>query len=208
MKSTRPYEMRARADAKAQTRARILLAVRELAEETLNLDPTLDAVAARAGVSVQTVLRHFGTRDGLFDAALEAATESMVDERAVPVGDVPGAVQAIVDHYELRGDFVIRLLAREEDDPRMAQVTARGRVTHREWVDTVFAPKLPPASTERDALVDLLVVATDVYTWKLLRRDRGLSRADAEGRMQRLIGAILSGGRTGSATAATEGAVA
>lgn len=207
MKSTRPYEMRARADAKAQTRARILLAVRELAEETLNLDPTLDAVAARAGVSVQTVLRHFGTRDGLFDAALAAASADMVDERATPVGDPAAAARAIVDHYELRGDFVIRLLAREDDDARMAQVTARGRQTHREWVETAFGPMLPAAGG-RDAAIDLLVVATDVYTWKLLRRDRGLSRAAAQGRIEQLTRAILSSGPPEAAGEPTEGAVA
>lgn len=207
MKSTRPYQMRARADAKAQTRSRILLAVRELAEETLNLDPTLDAVAGRAGVSVQTVLRHFGTRDGLFDAALDAASADMVDERATPVGDVAAAATSIVDHYELRGDVVIRMLARDEDDARMAQVTARGRETHREWVDAVFAPFLASAG-DRDAAIDLLVVATDVYTWKLLRRDRGLSRATTEARIRQLVLAVLDGSAAGAAHPPTEGAVA
>ena len=47
------------------------------------------------------------------------------------------------------------------------------------------------ASFDVDELIDLLVVATDVYTWKLLRRDRELSRADAERRVLRLINAIL-----------------
>lgn len=194
MKSTRPYEMRARADAKAQTRTRILQAVRQLAEETLNLEPTLDAVAAAAGVSVQTVLRHFGSRDGLFDAALAAGSAEMVDERAAPVGDIAGAVRAIVEHYELRGDFVLGLLARETQDARIARVVGQGRTVHRTWVSDVFAPLLPQSGGggDRDSTVDLLVVATDVFTWKLLRRDRGLNRGAVEARMERLVRAVLA----------------
>lgn len=194
MKSTRTYEMRARADAKAQTRTRILSAVRQLAEETLNLDPTLDAVAAAAGVSVQTVLRHFGSRDRLFDAALTAASAEMVDERAAPVGDIPGAVRAIVEHYELRGDFVLGLLTREPLDARIAQVVAHGRTVHRAWVQEVFAPLLPTGG-DRDPTTDLLVVATDVFTWKLLRRDRGLEREVVQARIERLVRGVLSTAR-------------
>jgi hypothetical protein len=40
----------------------------------------------------------------------------------------------------------------------------------------------------------LLVVATDVYTWKLLRRDRKLTRAQVEERLLRLITAITGDG--------------
>jgi hypothetical protein len=35
------------------------------------------------------------------------------------------------------------------------------------------------------------VIATDVYTWKILRRDRGLSRKVVERRMQRLVETVL-----------------
>ncbi len=191
MKATRPYEMRARADAKAQTRHRILLAVRELAEETLNLEPTLDAVAGRAAVSVQTVLRHFGSRDGLLDAALELAQTDVVEERTTPPGDVSAALRTICDHYERRGDFVLRMLAREHDDARIASIVDRGRGVHRDWVDEVFAPLLPGEDPARGACLDLLIVATDVFTWKLLRRDRQLDRATTEHRLRQLVDAVL-----------------
>jgi hypothetical protein len=65
---------------------------------------------------------------------------------------------------------------------------------HRAWVAEVFAGALDgldPAG--RDELVDLLVVATDVYAWKLLRRDRGLSRAQTEHRIHTLVSAVLAG---------------
>jgi hypothetical protein len=58
-------------------------------------------------------------------------------------------------------------------------------------VATVFAPYLDRAEPDDGPLLDLLVVATDVYTWKLLRRDRGLTRAATEARMLRLVEALL-----------------
>ncbi len=57
---------------------------------------------------------------------------------------------------------------------------------HRAWVEEVFAPYLDVAD-DREELTDLLVVATDVYTWKLLRRDRRLGRDRTERRMRRLV---------------------
>jgi AcrR family transcriptional regulator len=191
MKSKRPYTMGARAEAMAETRRRILQAVQDLAFEALNLDPTLEMVAAQAGVSVQTVLRHFGDREGLFDAALDAATADVVAEREAPAGDVAAAVRIIVAHYESRGDFVIYMLGHERDDERLARVTGPGRSLHRKWVADVFAPQLH-GRADAEQVTDLLVVATDVYTWKLLRRDRGLSRSETESRIRQLIDAVLA----------------
>ncbi|WBB70085.1 TetR/AcrR family transcriptional regulator [Micromonospora sp. WMMD812] len=193
MKSKRQYVMRARADATAQTRQRILQAVFDLHEEKLSVDIALDDVASRAGVSVQTVLRHFGSRDNLIEATTEFANELIVQERRAPAGDLRAAVRAIFDHYELRGDSALMLLAQEFTEPRARRITDNGRKVHREWVKEVFAPQLDQCSaTDAEARTDLLVVATDVYTWKLLRRDRGLSRRRAEQRVRQLIDAVLA----------------
>ena len=68
--SPRAYRQSARATATAATRHRIVDGMVALAHERLTIEITLDDVARRAGVSVATVLRHFGSRDGLFDAAV------------------------------------------------------------------------------------------------------------------------------------------
>jgi hypothetical protein len=100
-------------------------------------------------------------------------------------------VRVIVDHYEVRGDWVMAMLGQELGDARIRRITDRGRQTHRAWVETVFAPQLnPDQGLHADA--DLLVVATDVYTWKLLRRDRGLDRDHTEQSMLRLVESVLS----------------
>jgi hypothetical protein len=71
-----------------------------------------------------------------------------------------------------------------------ARVTRHGRSLHRRWVTDTFGPLLP-TGRGREEVVDLLVVATDVYTWKLLRRDRGLSATRTSARMERLVRAVL-----------------
>lgn len=181
--------MGARALAVQDTRARILDAIFRLGTQRLFPEISLDDVANEAGVSVQTVLRQFGSRAGLIEANIEYAIGQIAEERETPVGDVDAAVRVICEHYESRGDIAILMLAQENSDPQVSELTERGRIMHRNWVSEVFAP-----FTTHDAMVDLLVVATDAYTWKLLRRDRGLSRAQTERRMNTLVHAILGTG--------------
>jgi AcrR family transcriptional regulator len=193
MKSKRAYVMRARAAAAEETRRSILGATLELSHEKMSLEIVLADIARRAGVSVQTILRHFGSRDGLFDAMEAFAREQITEERATPAGDVQAAVRVLFDHYDHRGDAALRLLGQEFFDARARRITDQGRWVHREWVEAVFAPQLAAHPVgDRQALTDLLVVATDVYTWKLLCRDRKLDRAQAEKRVHHLINALLA----------------
>jgi AcrR family transcriptional regulator len=190
MKSTRTYTMTARAEAAERTRVAIVDAMVALAASRLLAEISLDDVAAAAGVSVQTVLRRFGSRAGLVEEAFAHALAAVEEERSAPVGDVPAAVAAIVEHYERRGNGVVLMLAQEGSDATARRFTHTGRRLHRTWVETVFAPYLPEAPSAREARVDLLAVATDVYTWKQLRRDRGLDRTTTERRIHALVTAL------------------
>jgi AcrR family transcriptional regulator len=187
MKTARAYTMGPRAEAVAETRRRIVDALFELARERMFPDISLDDVAAEAGVSVQTILRHFVSRAGLVQATMDHAITRVNAERAAPVGDVDVAVAVIVRHYEDRGQMALLMLAQESSDPQVAELTRRGRAMHRTWVTQVFAPFVGP----RDPLIDLLVVATDVYTWKLLRLDRRYSRARTEALILRMVRSLL-----------------
>jgi AcrR family transcriptional regulator len=193
MNSKRRYDMTGRSEAAAATRRRILQAGLDLAWEQLFMETTLEDVAGRARVSVKTVLRHFGSRDGL-DAAIEQfAIEEIGEDRVAPVGEVAAAVHAIFNHYERRGDGVLKMLGQELFDDGFRENMDFGRRMHREQIEEVFAPQLAERlAADREALIDLLVVATDVYTWKLLRRDRGLDQPTAEARVRQLIAGILS----------------
>jgi AcrR family transcriptional regulator len=192
MKSERPYSMTNRAAAAAQTHDRILRAVLELATEKLTVEIVLADVAVRAGVTVQTILRRFGNRDGLFDAVVTFANTQVVAERTAPIGNVFEAVRVVVDHYETRGDWVLALLGQEATDERIRSITVPGKKLHRRWVQTVFEPQLSLLGDERVMTIDLLVIATDVYAWKLLRRDSGLTRDRTEHSMRHMVTAILA----------------
>jgi AcrR family transcriptional regulator len=176
--SDRRYRMTARADAVRHTSERILDAAIEVFWEQPTDRLSLDEVARRAGVTKQTVLRHFGTRSGLLAAAGERTLAAVRTERGgVPTGDLDAALASLLDHYERMGDGVLRMLAEEVRNPALTPIVERGRDLHAQWCETVFAPSLAGlGSAARSRRLAQLIAVTDVYTWKLLSRDRGLSR--------------------------------
>lgn len=183
MKTERRYSMELRAAAAEATRERILEAAADLFLEAWYDDVTIAKVAERAGVSGQTVINHFGGKEQLAAEAHERVGEQIVSLRYSPEpGDTAALVEALVEDYERTGDAIVRLLALEEKVPSLRPLLARGRDSHRDWVREMFlAPKLVPE----------LLVATDVYTWKLLRRDQGLSRDETVAAMLRIVEALL-----------------
>jgi AcrR family transcriptional regulator len=197
MKVARAYTMRARAESTARTRERILDAAVALIKERLSMEIVLADVAERAGVSVQTVLRHFGSRDAVFEQALAHGEAKVRVERETPAGDAATAVITIVRFYDRWGDWTLRMLSQEHSDEGSRRAVAMGRPLHRKWVEDVFAPQLAGCS-DHDELIDLLVIATDVYTWKILRRDAGMSRKRTCERMLRLVQSVLSAPAEGS----------
>jgi AcrR family transcriptional regulator len=190
----RRYRMRARADAAAETRRRILRAVLDLHVERFHDQITLEDVAGHAGVTVQTVLRHFGSRERLVAAAAEEATSEVLAQRsAAPVGDISGAVENLLDHYEGWGRVALRLLAQEERVPQLRMIADGGRAAHYAWVDRTFGPFLADASDP--LLRQKLIALTDVFTWKLLRLDLGLDRTGTAAALASMIRAVVGAGR-------------
>jgi AcrR family transcriptional regulator len=183
MKTAKPYNMELRAAAVEATRERILVAAAEVFLDRWYDDVTLAEIAQRAGVSGQTVINHYGGKEQLASAAYEYLGEQITLRRYTPEpGDVTGAVEALIEDYEITGDAVIRMLALEEKVATLGPLLKHGRKSHREWVETMFqAPELVPE----------LIVATDVYAWKLLRRDQGLGREKTSAAIQHMVQAIL-----------------
>lgn len=192
----RPYRMQARAKAAAETGRRILRAAIDLGPEILSDQATLDDVAERAGVTVQTVLRRFGSKEGLIVATGEEVQGQVAAQRGeAPVGDISGAVSNLVEHYEEWGDNTLRLLAQEERYPAIRPYADAGRAGHREWVERVFAPFLAKRTgQERERLVVELVAVCDLYVWKVLRRDQGLGREQTEIALVEMVTALVQKG--------------
>jgi AcrR family transcriptional regulator len=185
--------MTARADAATATRERILDAAGGLFWRTLGERASLEDVAKEAGTTVQTVLRHFGSKDGLMEAALRRASEGVRKERgAAPVGNVPGAVHNLMEHYERYGDMVVRMLAEEHRIPLLHKGIEHGREIHREWTARTFEPQLAKlAGAARERRMAQLVAICDVYVWKVLRRDMKLGVTHTEAALIEIIEGVV-----------------
>ncbi len=182
----RAYRQVRRAEATEATQRAIVDAFMAFMPTRFIDEITLDEVAQAAGVTVQTVIRHFGGKAGLMKGAMNRLEELVHFRRAMPVGDIVRAAAAVVEDYDHTGDMVVRWLAQEPRQPLLKEALARGRQGHREWVGQVFAPWLDGLGARaRDDRLNGLVVATDVYTWQILRRDMALDR-------ERVIATIAS----------------
>jgi AcrR family transcriptional regulator len=184
--------MSARAAATDATRERIIeVAVHAFSTRWYD-EVTVRGVASDAGVALQTVRNHFPAKDALFLAAIErigAGIQSVRD--AVTPGDVDGAISTLVDDYERTGDVNLRLLVAEPRFPVVRPQMERGRAGHQAWVERVFAGTLAGLrGKDRSRRIAELVVVTDVYTWKLLRRDKGLDRDQTVAAMRELVLAL------------------
>jgi len=189
VQSTRPYRMQARAEAAEETAISILRAATTAFGSTMFADVTLREIAVAAGVSVQTVIRRFGSKEGLFDAVVDRERTRIAARREVPdEADLHRRIEILVDHYEEDGDVVLHLLSEEDRSPEVALVVAEGRGTHRTWVENHLPEILASArGAERRQLVDAAVAATDLLTWKLLRRDLGRNTKEAVDVMVRML---------------------
>lgn len=181
--------MKQRAAAAAETRQRIVNTAIDLSLEHWYDEITLRQIAARAGVALQTVVNHFGTKEGILAACLEQPLPAeMMTRIAARPDDFEEAVRLLVADYELVGDATLRSIALEGRIEALRPFLDRGRVAHRKWVGRTFPAVLTGLhGAARQRRLDLLVCATDVLTWKLLRRDRGLS----QGQTQKAIGELV-----------------
>jgi len=181
---TRTYRMDARRAAAEATRERIVDVAQQAFLDHWYDEVTIGGIAKEAGVSGQTVLNHFGDKESLLMAATDRFDTEVRSVRwSATTGDVGSVIGALMDDYEVTGDGIIRLLATEERVPTMGPVLAKGRAGHRQWVEEMFG---------RPDLVLELVVATDVYAWKLLRRDQGLTREQTAESIKKTVNALLA----------------
>jgi AcrR family transcriptional regulator len=191
--TTRQYTQRARAEAAEATGRRIVEAFLARLMVQWFDEITLDQVAADAGVTVQTVVRRFGGKEGLLSDAVNTLAPQIKARRAAPPGDIDQLVENLLGDYEKTGDAVIRLLALEPRHPALKTVLDFGRHSHREWTRSAFAAALDTLEAQaREHALDAMVIVTDVYTWKLLRRDMGRSVRATAAAMKNLIQATIT----------------
>ena len=188
----RAYRQSARALAAEATAERIVDVFFAAIQEGWFDEIRLEDIARGAGVTVQTVIRRFGGKEGLLDA-LKAQMNVKVDQRRdVAAGDAPGVVASLLSDYEEHGDIMMRMLAQEDRFPACRAVTDHGKAMHRQWITKAFAPWLDPMEPEvRRRTEDALVVAGDLYVWKLLRRDMQRPLSEYQDLMEAMLAAAI-----------------
>ncbi len=184
--------MVARAQAAELTLDKIFQAAHELWSTKRFDEVTLHAVAARAGVTLQTVLRRFGSKEGLFRAAGAHISEQIKKSRIPSSSGPRAAVRALVASYEVIADGNWNGLVQEDRFAFVHETLQGARALHRTWLETVFEDALRGVhGVERRRRLDLLFCATDFYQWKLLRRDLGKSQTETCKRMLEMVNALL-----------------
>lgn len=191
----RSYTMSIRAERMAANERSIIVAIVELWMELPYHEITLDRVAERAGVTVRTILRKYGSKEGLIEACLENEEVSVDSGRIAPA---PGNIRAILDilcaEYEAMYPAVMRTIAAVEQFPAADKILERGRNYHREWCALAFSPFLASPGTEAfEAKLTAFITATEIYLWKLLRKDMGKSVEEAKEVLRLLVEGIIAG---------------
>jgi AcrR family transcriptional regulator len=144
-------------------------------------------------MTVRTVIRRFGSRDGVVQAAVERFRSRLVEGPMRPLpppGDVRAAVRLLMDYYEGDGAFLLRGLSQEPRFRFLQENFAGTRARHRAWTAAAFAPQLALPPRQHALKLTELAAVTWVTTWKFLRHDSGLDRDDTERALRSMIEAI------------------
>jgi AcrR family transcriptional regulator len=187
--SRRPYKQDARAESKERTRQALLDAADEELYEDRWRQASLESLARKAGVSKQTLLRHFGSKDGLLLQALGRSAIEVFNQRfSAPGADIGTAVENLLDHYEAWGERSLRIGAWQRGPVALAKLSQLARQVHYNWVGHAFGQWLEPLDEQaRERRRATLIALCDVHTWWLLSHDLGLARAEVQATLAEAI---------------------
>jgi len=183
--SPRKYDMGKRAAAAEETRRRIVDATHALHIEQGVAATSWDDIAARAGVGVGTVYRHFPSLDELIPAC-EAFSMEIVglpdDEAVAAMFDgaedrVAALVRGVFAIYRRGAPELRAMLDGGDVHPRLREGTAAFEATLEQLIDTAAIPG------DRRVVRGLL----DLGTWDSLRR-QGLTAEEAVAAVVALLG--------------------
>ena len=187
----------------AETRERILQAVRDLLAEGRFHETTVEEIAARAGVARSTLHLHFGSRMSLVDAICEllarggerAGIRSSL-EHADPAEALRSVLASAVRFWAAEEDLHRSLYGLAEIDPAarafVNRQTSKRRTDLRRLSKRLHdAGRLRPGLHVDDAF-SLLLVATSFATFDELRRNAKLAPSAVVQAVGRLAPVLLN----------------
>lgn len=189
----REYNNELRAERASNTTLKIIKAVGRLWTKHALNDITLELIAQEAGVTARTILRKFGSKEGLLEECLahDPANTSLERNQGI-VGDVDHALRTLLDNYEQMGDAAIRTINLESELDIAQKIGAEGRKQHRAWCAHMFAPYLPePTAKSYEVALAAFISATEIYLWKLMRRDLNMTYDETLAVFKRMVNGLV-----------------
>jgi AcrR family transcriptional regulator len=190
-------ELDGRTQRSARSREAVVDAMLDLLDGG-SLRPGAAEIAARAGVSVRTVFRHFDDLEQLFVTATEHQARRIIPLllSPPPTGTRAKRVDGLVSHranlYERIGPVRRAALRYEPFHPAVHAGLIQARRLLRRHLVASFAPELEhlPAS-DRPTTIAALETATSFAAWDNLRVEQRLSVARARAAVRATVGALL-----------------
>jgi AcrR family transcriptional regulator len=177
MEGRRSYTQVARAEGRDRNHASLLAAAEQAFFAGSWQDSSLERIAADAGVTKQTLLRHFGSKENLLAQTYARGFAQARDQRmSAPPGDIDAAVDNLLEHYGEMGERGLKLAAMD-GDRQIAAMVQKARELHYDWVDHAFGAWLKPLrAADRRQRRAALIALCDVNTWWLLWHDLSFDR--------------------------------
>lgn len=194
-KTPRAYRMTARADAAEHTAERLIDAMLERFSEQPYDQIRLEDLASGADVTVQTLVRRFGSKHALLAATVRRELIRLAADRSAALGEDPKTtVHALVRHYEDNGLLILKLYSEAHQAPGVPDLAAQGRAHHVSWCHEAFSPALISVKdpTERQRRLGQVVAICDATTWRILRFDGELSADQTELALLELLEPVLA----------------
>ena len=207
----RRYESVHRREQAGQTRTAILAAAAKLFVDPGYAATPLTAVAAEAGVAIQTVYKVFGSKKSLLSALVDVTVAG--DDEPVPlaqrqfVADIGALTDArsklaryaqhLTETHDRQAQVMLALAGAATADPDAA-VIWRKNVDERRHGMTMFAGELVSTGQLRpdhtvDTVADVLWLAMDVRNYDWLVRERGWSPERFQGWYVDTVAAAILG---------------
>ncbi|MGI8863647.1 MAG: TetR/AcrR family transcriptional regulator [Solirubrobacteraceae bacterium] len=189
----RSYTQTARAKSQERTREALIGAAAEAFFSGRWEHVSLAEMALAAGVTKQTLLRHFGCKQGLLEQMLRHGFDLVRDQRwAAPTDDIAGAVDNLLDHYEQVGERAIVIGNGGGASKAVTELGDSARQLHYDWVQHVFGAwleRLRPKDRARCRAA--LIALCDVQAWWLWSHELGMPRAEARATLIQAIERLL-----------------
>ena len=179
--------------------AAVLDAVIEMFSEG-DLNPSIERVASRTGLSLRSVYRYFPDPSAMHDAAIarhRARVEPIATIPAIGTGSLEHRIDALVEvRLRLYDHVAATYLATVHNAPRSPRLSAelmRGRSELRAQVGEQFASELDAFGDDREAIAMAVDALTQLDSIDLLRRHRALPLTDAAAQLRTVLHRLLGG---------------